>query len=84
MAGSDYQPFFKKIITMSEQTKNTRRNFLTLGWSSFHEKARDNDDEMVKVLTQEGTLLVIPKRDLEKQCIKTKVSNQDIINWSKK
>jgi hypothetical protein len=73
--------------------KNSRRKFLTLGLLSgaalispvTSEQQKDsNDDEKVKMLTPDGQLVEVSRKNLTQSDARQKARNEDILKWSHK
>ena len=59
----------------NKPTGKSRREFLT----SFKKK----DEEMIKMLTPDGKLVLVPRSAVTKSENKQKASNKDIYDWMK-
>ena len=69
-----------------EQENNSRRKFLSLGFSGREEpkpriSSSSETEEKIPMLTADGKLVEIEKSLLEK-IQRQKASNRDILNWS--
>lgn len=76
----------------NKQSKSSRRSFLTLGLLGGAsviapglqaQVPETGDGEHVKLLTPDGKLVEVPREVIEQSRERKKVSNADILKWSK-
>ena len=77
-----------------KESKNNRRNFLLKfigsgvaifgGLKSTKASNRIEKDEMIKMLSSDGQVMLVPRSALKNSKVNAKTKNVDILNWKGK